>query len=142
MIPAGIRLDLCKAMAKLPDEIAIPLLRSAREVNDTTFRDEIAEVPVSSLDVERRLYEAIRLQREQPSKATHKIWIRRLPTLVPTMICNKKRTATRVRLTNVSTRSASCPAQFPVLLWLPHEVLPRDDSYVRINATKYHDWKV
>ena len=30
----------------------------------------------------------------------------------------------------------------PVLLWLPHEVLPREDNYVRINATKCHDWKV
>ena len=36
MIPAGIRLDLFNATAKRSDEIAIPLLRSAREVDDTT----------------------------------------------------------------------------------------------------------
>ena len=41
MMPAGIRLDLFNASAKLPDEIAIPLLRLAREVDDTTYGDEI-----------------------------------------------------------------------------------------------------
>ena len=43
---------------------------------------------------------------------------------------------------NISTKCASCPAHYPVLLWLPYEVLPRDDGYVRLNATKYHDWQV
>ena len=60
---------------------------------------------------------------------------------MPTVIYIRKEPSTRVRLMNVSTRSASCPAHFPVLVWLPHEVLPRNDGYVIINATKYHDWQ-
>ena len=36
MIPDGIRLDLFNAKAKLPDEIMVPLLKSAREVKETT----------------------------------------------------------------------------------------------------------
>ena len=142
IIPAGIRLDLLNATAKLPEEIAIPLLRSAREVDDTSYGDEVAGVPASSLDVESRFYEEFRQQRNQPSKSTHELWIRRLFTLVPTVIYNRKGMATRVRLTNVSTRSTSCPAHYPVVIWLPHEILPWYESYVRLNATKYHDGHV
>ena len=103
MTPASIRLDLFNTTAKLPDEIAIPLLRSAREIDDTTYGDENAGGPVSSLDVETRLYEEFQLQWKQPGKSTHELLIRRLPTLVPTVIYNKKGKATRVRLTNVSS---------------------------------------
>ena len=45
-------------------------------------------------------------------------------------------------MTNISAKCAFCLAYYPVLLWLPCEVLPRDDGYVRLNATKYHDWQV
>ena len=61
MIPAGIRLDWLNATAKLPVEIAIPLLRSAREVDETTYGDIINGGPDSSKDVESRLYEEFRL---------------------------------------------------------------------------------
>ena len=44
MIPSGIRLDLYNATAKLPDEIAIPLLKSAREVDETTYGHELLKV--------------------------------------------------------------------------------------------------
>ena len=43
---------------------------------------------------------------------------------------------------SVSARSASCLAHFPVLLWLSHDMLPRNKGYIRLNATRYHDWKV
>ena len=55
MTPASIRLDLFNTTAKLPDEIAIPLLWSAREADDTTYGDENAGGPASSLDIESRL---------------------------------------------------------------------------------------
>ena len=96
MILAGFQLDLFNATAKLPDEIAIPLLSSAREVNETSFGDEVAGGPASSLDVESRLYEEFRLRRNQPSTSTRELWIRRLPTLVSTLIYKKKETATSV----------------------------------------------
>ena len=142
MTPAGIRLDVFKATAKMPDEIAMPLLRSAREINDTSFGDEVFGGPASSLDVESRLYGKFRLQRNQPSMSTHELWIRRLPTLLPTVIYNRRGVVTRVRLTNVSTKSASCPAPYPIGIWLPHEILPLDGGYIRLNATKYHEWQV
>ena len=86
MIPVSIRLDLFNATDKIPDEITIPLLRSAREVNDTTYGYEIAGRPVSSLNVESRLCEDYRLRRKLPSKLTHELWIGRLPTIVSTVI--------------------------------------------------------
>ena len=79
---------------------------------------------------------------EQPGKSTHELLIRRPPALVSTGMYNRKEKAMTVRLTNVSTRSASCPAHYSVLLWLPHVVLPRNDGYVILNATNYHDWQV
>ena len=57
MIPAGIRLDLFNATAKLSDEIAIPLLRSARDIGATSYGDEVTGRPSSALDAESRSYE-------------------------------------------------------------------------------------
>ena len=54
--------SLFNATAKLPDIIAIPLLRSAKEVDDTTYGDDIAKGPARSLDVESRFYKEFRLQ--------------------------------------------------------------------------------
>ena len=130
MIPAGIQLDLFNATAKLPDEIAIPLLKSAREVDETTYGQEIVGGPTSSLDVESRLYKEFQLRRTQPSTSTHDLWIRRLPSLVPTILYSKKGRASRVRMTNISAKCATCPAHYPLLLWLPYDAFFRDDGYV------------
>ncbi|KAE9209092.1 hypothetical protein PF004_g16572 [Phytophthora fragariae] len=35
-----------------------------------------------------------------------------------------------------------CPAHFPVVQWVPHEVLPLTEGYVRVDSTKYRDWQV
>ena len=48
----------------------------------------------------------------------------------------------KVGMTNVSSRVASCPAHFLILLWLPHELLPRDEGYVGIGASNYRDCQV
>ena len=103
MIPAGIPLDLFNATAKLPDDIAVRLLRSAREVDGPTHRDEVIGGPTELLDIESRLFEEFRLQRKQPGSSTHELWIRRLPKLVPTIVYNRKDHATKVRMTNVSS---------------------------------------
>ena len=73
MKPAGIRLYLFNATVKLPDEIAIPLLDPAREVDETTYGQEIVECPTNSLNVESRLYKEFQLRRTQPSTSTHEI---------------------------------------------------------------------
>ena len=54
MMTAGIRPGFFNATAKLPDEIAINLLRPESEVDDTAYGVEIAGGPASSLDVESR----------------------------------------------------------------------------------------
>ena len=61
---------------------------------------------------------------------------------MPTILYNRTGDATNVRMTNVSSRVASCPEHFPILLWLPNELIPRYEGYVRIEALKYHDWRV
>ena len=63
MIPPGIRLNLLNATAKLPDDISIPLLRSSRDVDDTSYGADITGGPARALDVESRSYEDFRLQR-------------------------------------------------------------------------------
>ena len=64
IIPARFRLDLLNATAKLPYKIAIPLLRSAREVEDTKYGYEIVGGPSSSLYVETRLCGEFQLRRK------------------------------------------------------------------------------
>uniref|UniRef100_M4C0Z0 Uncharacterized protein n=1 Tax=Hyaloperonospora arabidopsidis (strain Emoy2) TaxID=559515 RepID=M4C0Z0_HYAAE len=89
MIPAGIRLDLFNATAKLPDEIAIPLLRSVREVDESTHGDEVIGGPTESIDIESLLFEEFQLQSKQPEASIHELLIRRLPALVPTIVYNR-----------------------------------------------------
>ena len=103
MIPTGIWLDLFSATAKLSDKIAVPLLRSAREVDQSAHEDEVIGGPTESMDIESRLFEGFQLQRKQPEAPTHEIWIRRLPALVPTIVYNRKDHATKVRMTDVSS---------------------------------------
>ena len=66
MIPAGVRLDLLNATSKPPNEISIPLLGSARDIDETSYGNEVTGGPDSALNVESRSYEEFRLQRIQP----------------------------------------------------------------------------
>jgi hypothetical protein len=51
MIPAGIRVYLYNATAKLPDEIAISLIRTARTNDESKHGDEVIGEPVDHLSV-------------------------------------------------------------------------------------------
>ena len=93
------------------------------------------------MDFESRLFEGFILQ-TQPGSSNHELWDRRLLALVPTVAYNRKGHATNVRMTNVLSRVASCPARFPILICLLQELLPRDEGYVRVGASKYSDWQV
>ena len=115
MIPAGIRLDLYNATAKVPDEIVLPLLKSARVVDPPDYGNEVVSGPEEAFDVGGRLLNEFKLQRKQPDGMTHVMWVRRLPSLLPTVVFNRKGRATKVRLTNIASRTASCPAHFPVV---------------------------
>ena len=72
--------------------------------------------PCDTLQIEGHTFHEIKLQRQQPSILTHEVWARRLPTVLPTIIYNNKRKATKVRLTKVSSDVAVCPAHLPILL--------------------------
>ena len=73
IIPAGIRIDLITATAKLSDKIAAPLLRSAREVDYTASSDDIVGAPSSLLNIESRLFRDFQIYRKQPCKLTYEI---------------------------------------------------------------------
>uniref|UniRef100_M4BQC9 Uncharacterized protein n=1 Tax=Hyaloperonospora arabidopsidis (strain Emoy2) TaxID=559515 RepID=M4BQC9_HYAAE len=128
MKPAGIRLDLINATEKLTDEIAVPLLKSAREVDVLTCGDEVIGGPTYTLDIESCLLKEFTLQMKQFGASTHELSVRRLPVLVPTIMYNRTRNKAKVRMTNVSTRVASCPEHLPILLWMPHKLLAHEEG--------------
>ena len=102
------------------------------KADGSTRGDEDIGGPTDLLDIESSLFEEFKLERKHPGVSTHDLWVRRLPALVPTIMYNRKGHAKKVRMTNVSSRFASCPAHFPVLLWVPHDMLPQDEGYVRV----------
>ncbi|KAL4127694.1 hypothetical protein PRIC2_006693 [Phytophthora ramorum] len=142
MIPAGIRLDLYNSTAKLPDEVVVPLIKSSRDFDETEYGREVIGGPPESLDITSRAIAQFKLRRRQPSESTHELWVRQMKGVIPTIEHNAKGRAVRVLLTNISSRLTWCPAHFPVIMWIPHGVLPRDEGYVRVNSAKYRDWQI
>ena len=89
LIPYVIQLDLYNAKVKIPDIDEISLLKSSK-VGDTSWpRNELMDGPSDTLQIEGHNFNEIKLQRQQPSKSTHEVWARRMPTLLPTNIYNK-----------------------------------------------------
>ncbi|POM72530.1 Reverse transcriptase [Phytophthora palmivora] len=78
---------------------------------------------------------------QQPSGLTHECWVRQTDDWIPAIVMNAKGKATRVYLTSTRPTSVWCPAHFPVVIWLPHGMLP-PEGYVRLNSAKYRDWQV
>ncbi|KAE8906913.1 hypothetical protein PF010_g27311 [Phytophthora fragariae] len=142
MIPAGIRLDLYNSKAKLPDEIEINLIKSASAHEDTEYGNTICGGPTEAVVVASRLTAEFKLQRRPPDATTHELWVRRVNQLVPTVRFTHNGRPSRVLLTNTGEKPGSCPAHFPVVQWVPHEVLPLTKGYVRVDSTKYRDWQV
>ncbi|KAE9310885.1 hypothetical protein PF008_g20344 [Phytophthora fragariae] len=70
------------------------------------------------------------------------MWIRRSMRLVPTVAKSQRGRPIWIRLTNVTTKRASCSAHEPVVLWVPREELPRETGYVRVESDKYREWQV
>ncbi|KAE9289635.1 hypothetical protein PR003_g25503 [Phytophthora rubi] len=142
MIPAGIRLDLYNSKAKLSDEIEINLIKSASAREDTEYGNTICGGPTEAVDVESRLIAEFKLQRRPPDATTHELWVQRVNKLVPTVRFTHNGRPSRVLLTNTGEKPGSCPAHFPVVQWVPHEVLPLTEGYVRVDSTKYRDCQV
>ncbi|KAE9080109.1 hypothetical protein PF005_g22769 [Phytophthora fragariae] len=136
VIPAGVRLDLFNSIAKLPDEFEINLIKSANACEDTEYGKTGA---TETVEVTSRLTAEFKLQRRPPDATTHELWVQRVNKLVPTVRFTRNGRPSRVLLTNTGEKPGSRPAHFPVVQWMPHEVLPLTEGYVRMDSTKYRD---
>ncbi|KAE9198186.1 hypothetical protein PF002_g22517 [Phytophthora fragariae] len=139
MIPAGVRLDMFYATARLPDEVSIPLIKTLNMQDDRREGPHVNGGPTESLLVPSRGLAEYRTPRSQPSSDTHEVWVRRTKALLLTVLKSQRGKLIRVRLTNISNRPTSCPAHFPVLMWVPIGDLPKSDGYVRIGSSRYRD---
>ncbi|KAE8970698.1 hypothetical protein PR002_g27036 [Phytophthora rubi] len=142
MVPAVIRLDLFHGTARLPDEDMEPLLKSKESEEPVSYGNHIVGGPTELLAIPGREWREFRLPRRQPSRATHEMWIRRSTRLVPTVAKSQRGRPIWIRLTNVTTKRASCSAHEPVVLWVPREELPRETGYARVASDKYREWQV
>ncbi|OWY94792.1 hypothetical protein PHMEG_00035375, partial [Phytophthora megakarya] len=141
MIPAGVRLDLFHGTARLPDEVTVPLVKSAGTSDDEPYGAQVVGGPTEDLFIPRGEWREFRLPRKRPSRATHELWIRRTRHMVPTAESRRGKPVW-VRLTNVSDGTARCYKHSSVVLWIPRGELPRDVGYVRIDSSKYNEWQV
>ncbi|KAE9063471.1 hypothetical protein PF005_g27162 [Phytophthora fragariae] len=142
MVPAGIRPNLFHGTAMLPDKDMVPLLKSKESEEPVTCGNHIVGGPTELLAIPGWEWREFRLPRRQPSRTTHEMWIRRSTRLVPTVATSQRGRPIWIRLTNVTTKRASCSAHEPVVLWVPREELPRETGYVRVESDKYREWQV
>ncbi|KAE8988582.1 hypothetical protein PR002_g21722 [Phytophthora rubi] len=142
MIPAGVRLDMFLATARLPDEVSIPLIKTLNMQDDRGEGPHVTGGPTEGLLVPSREFAEYRLPRVRPPTDTHEVWVRRTKALLPTVVRSQRGKLVRMRLTNISNRLTSCSAHSPVLIWVPIGDLPRSDGYVRLSSGRYNDWQL
>ncbi|KAE8974393.1 hypothetical protein PR002_g25928 [Phytophthora rubi] len=142
MVPAGIRLDLFHGAARLPDEGMVPLLKSKESEESVSYGNHVVGGPTELSAIPAREWREFRLPRRQPSRTTHEMWVRRSTRLVPTVAKSQRGRPIWIRLTNVTTKTASGSAHEPEVLWVPREGLPREAGYARVGSDKYREWQV
>ncbi|OWY92279.1 hypothetical protein PHMEG_00038784 [Phytophthora megakarya] len=64
MIPAGVRLDLFHGTARLPDEVTVPLVKSANTVDDEPYGAQVVGGPTDDLYIPRGEWREFRLPRK------------------------------------------------------------------------------
>ncbi|GMF33097.1 unnamed protein product [Phytophthora fragariaefolia] len=141
MIPAGIRPDLYNSLAKLPDEVVVPLIKSLNSADDPKGGLQITDGPTETICLPGRVTAEFRARRKQPAESTHELWVRRTRDWIPTVVLNKHGEVARVLLTSTKSSMTWCPAHLPVLKWAPHGILP-PEGFVRLSSAKYRDWQV
>ncbi|OWY90274.1 hypothetical protein PHMEG_00041678, partial [Phytophthora megakarya] len=82
MIPAGVRLDLFHGIARLPDEVMVPLIKSSIASDDERYGTHVTGGPAEDLRIPGHEWREFRLPRLRPS---YEVWIRRTSRLVPTV---------------------------------------------------------
>ncbi|OWZ11271.1 LOW QUALITY PROTEIN: hypothetical protein PHMEG_00015736 [Phytophthora megakarya] len=142
MIPAGVRLDLFHGIARLPDDVVVPLVKSAGATDGEQYGAQAVGGPTEDLYVPRGEWREFRLPRKRPSRATHELWIRRTIQMVPMVMESRRGKPVWVRLTNASDGTAWCYKHTSVVLWIPRGELPREVGYVRLDSSKYNKWQV
>ncbi|OWZ08070.1 reverse transcriptase, partial [Phytophthora megakarya] len=104
MIPAGIRLDLFNATAKLPGEEIVPLVKSLSADEDSAEGMHVTGGPTMSLQIPAGEWIEFRLQKRKPSLGTHGVWVQRTAALIPTIVWFRKAQPTLVRVTNITDK--------------------------------------
>ncbi|KAE9286568.1 hypothetical protein PF008_g26630 [Phytophthora fragariae] len=66
MIPAGVRLDMFHAAARLPNEVGIPLIKTLNMQDDRGERPHVMGAPTEDLLVPNREFAEYRLPRIRP----------------------------------------------------------------------------
>ncbi|GMF90639.1 unnamed protein product [Phytophthora fragariaefolia] len=141
MIPAGIRLDLYNSLAKLPNEVVVPLIKSLNSADDAKGGLQFTDGPTETICLSGCVTAEFRVRRKQPAESTHELWVRRTRDWIPTVVLSKHGKVARVLLTSTKSSMTWCPAHFPVLNWAPHGILP-PEGFVRLSSAKYSDWQV
>ncbi|GMF52036.1 unnamed protein product [Phytophthora fragariaefolia] len=76
MIPAGVRLDLFHATARLPDEVEIPLIKTQRMADTRIEGPHVPDGPTEVLTIPERESRDYRPMRQPPTDETHELWVR------------------------------------------------------------------
>ncbi|OWY90378.1 hypothetical protein PHMEG_00041512, partial [Phytophthora megakarya] len=134
MIPGGVRLDLFHGTARLPDEVTVPLVKSANTVDDEPYGAQVVVGPTEDLYIPRGEWSEFRLPRKRPSRSTHEIWIRRKRHMVPTVMESRRGKPVWIRLTNVLDSSKY--NEWQVLAYAEG----RDDTLQRKEKELYECW--
>ncbi|OWY93614.1 hypothetical protein PHMEG_00036922, partial [Phytophthora megakarya] len=148
MIPAGIRLDLFNANAKLPGEVMVPLIKAQSWDKDSAEGRHVCGGPTESLHIQTGQCSEFRLQKRKPSLGTHDVWIRRTAALIPTVTKFNLGQPTRIRLTNITDKAVFCPAHLQVIVWVPRGYMPkmiadagsRDKTLLKRECELYEQW--
>ncbi|GMF22664.1 unnamed protein product [Phytophthora fragariaefolia] len=114
MIPAGVRLDIFQANAKLPDEVMIPLIKTMSMLDEPEV-PQTEEGPTESIAISNREWREFKLRRHRPPTPTHELWIRQTGKLIPSVTKFHKARPTRVRLTNLTDRLVLCPPHLAIV---------------------------
>ncbi|GMF48452.1 unnamed protein product [Phytophthora fragariaefolia] len=83
MIPAGVRLDLFQATARLPDEVEIPLIKTRRMADTREEGPRVPDGPTEVLTIPGHESRDYRPMRQSPTNEAHELWVRRTKALLP-----------------------------------------------------------
>ncbi|GMF36978.1 unnamed protein product [Phytophthora fragariaefolia] len=98
MIPAGVRLDVFLATARLPDDVEIPLIKTQRMADTREEGPHVPDGPTEVLTIPGHESRDYRPMRQSPTNETHELWVRRTKALLP------KSSLTPVQETQISIR--------------------------------------